>query len=165
MLSGVKKFNDSINNITDAYCDLNNGFDKEYVETVKQCSIKSLIMYKKPIDVYDSIQVRNRNSKYKFNWDVSGSNKYKMDLKRLNLSAVEGIHSACIPIVNKNNTPGLINKFSIDYNSIFNDPGYLKKIDYEKESLKMINILLDNNFYTYNSVKKQIEKIINKLAG
>lgn len=100
-----------------------------------------------------------------FYWEVFGTLSRPVNSPRLNLSAVEAINNGMMPIVNPKSMPERMTQIFIN-TSINGKPNSLAEsmIYYYKnkeERWEKINNIMSKGEYSFNSVIKQIEKIIN----
>lgn len=89
-------------------------------------------------------------------WDVSGTNEYKLEIKRLNLAAFEAMKFGCIPIVDKDCVPPEIMRFALDFRDVTD---ILSKWEVRNKRAEMLNAA-KTEYFGYNAVKKQVEQII-----
>jgi len=114
--------------------------------------------YKEEIfNAYDYEYMKRRNSGYKYIWDVSGSERYKIQILRLNLVAIEGMKFGLIPIADPKSAHP--KSFYIPIDELLNIH------DYPGLREEMLDTLFSNQIYTYHSVKYQFEIILNELLG
>jgi hypothetical protein len=104
--------------------------------------------------VFDIHDMQRKLKHYKYFWDVSGNLDYTLNIKRLNLAAFEAMKQGCIPIVDKGAIPEELHPYCIDFRDIGN--AFAAKP-------KDIRDCQDSEYFTYESVKKQIIKILKVL--
>lgn len=117
--------------------------------------------------VYDVKKIKQRNSKYKYFWDVNGSNQYKIELKRVNLACVEAMKFGCIPIVNMETAPDFMSSFALDISDIrWEISSYANYVDsnHYDHILHMFQNL-ENSEYSKESVQSMMQNIITGLES
>ncbi len=125
--------------------------NKEYFDThIRTCTSNANLN----IGVYNIADMPDICKQHKYFWDVSGNNKYKLQIKRLNLSAFEAMKYGCIPIVNREAVPDEINEFSVDFRNL-----------HKASELNLHKMLkaAKHSYFGYNAVKNQVERIIEEL--
>jgi hypothetical protein len=108
-------------------------------------------------NIYDFQSIKARNSQYRYIWDVSGTDSYKLKIPRLNLAAVEGMKFGLVPIVKPESINSEARGACISVNEL------LMHHDYYEVRERMVDVLMGNNVYTYYNVRKQFARILNAL--
>jgi hypothetical protein len=134
-----------------------------------------LVMSNKPdftidnsvFSVYDVEQIKERNSQFKYFWDVNGTTEYKIELKRVNLACVEAIKFGCIPIVDFNTIPEFMKHFCIDISDVENGiSSYADYIDKDyKNHISFMFEQMKNSQYSKQRVSSMIHNIITGLKS
>lgn len=69
-------------------------------------------------NIYDNDETKERHKGFHLFWDVNGSDTYRVQLKRMNLSAFEALKFGLLPVVDSNAVPDVIKYNSIWYDRI-----------------------------------------------
>jgi len=109
------------------------------------------------------------NNKTSLFWDVAGYYGRPFNMKRLSLSAYEGLKKGRIPIVGKGNAPKLfdglvleIDQYNFDLKKFMSDYDFF--IENNCVILSKISERLITSHLGYNGVKYQVKRILNKLG-
>ena len=105
--------------------------------------------------IYDFDTMGQLYRQYRYIWDVSGSPTYELEIKRLNLAAVEAMKFGCIPIAGGDSAYPFARKWIVDLNRGF-PSDYLGSQQRMKEQVLQSPIC-------YDAVQKQVENIINHM--
>lgn len=114
-------------------------------------------LFEMDFNIYKVGEIGERNSRYKYFWDVCGTPSYKMPIKRLNLAAVEAMRFGCIPIGNPVTIYPYAREFCVDLGR-----GFPK--DFFSAQEKMKECVLKSPM-SYESVKRQVVRIIDHMTG
>lgn len=103
-------------------------------------------------------ETEDRLSEFDLFWDVSGTPEYRLDIKRINLAAVEAMKFGVVPVVDKRSTHPKTHHYTIDINDIHR-PRYM-----ETTRKIMLSGVLGSHM-SYTAVKQQVENIIEVLTS
>lgn len=87
-------------------------------------------------------------------WDVAGTRKYRLPIKRLNLAAFEAMKFGCIPIVDKNVVPEVMHNITIDFRLLLDERPDVDRI--RDQMLKKAY----TEYFGYFQVRNMIENIL-----
>ena len=128
--------------------------DQMFGNAIYNCLYDAIVLNK----TFDIHYMETIASLHKYFWDVSGTNTYKIHIKRLNLACFEAMKYGCIPIVNKKAVPEEVHDFCID----FRDIGARHNTEHMQEI--MLN-KAKTEYFGYEQVKQQVIKILNALGA
>lgn len=109
-------------------------------------------MKNKAYSIYEFDKMEKLYQQYRYIWDVSGNANYQLEIKRLNLAAVEAMRFGCIPIAGASSAYPFARKWIVDLNRGFPS-------DYISAQTQMKEEVLQSPI-CYDSVQSQVENII-----